>query len=78
MFKKIKDVRGTFNDGYKFAREGGKPSSIKDKHGDMIGYRQGPWLQGFRQAHIDMTQEMKKKGVIRMPMRFKLTTVGWS
>ena len=74
----LKDVRGTFNDGHKFAREGGKPSSLKDKHGDIIGYRAGPWLQGFRRAHIDMTQEMKKKGVIRMPMRFKLTTVGWS
>ena len=62
MFKKIQDQRGSFNDGYKFAREGGKPSTLRDKNGDMIGYRQGPWLSGFRQAHIDMTQEMKRKG----------------
>ena len=67
------DPRGTYEDGYKFAREGGKPSTLRDANGLMMGYRAGPWLDGFRQAQVDMRRELRDTGVAPLlPRRFKL------
>ena len=69
------DPRGTYKDGYKFAREGGRPSEVKNEKGLTIGYRAGEWLNGFRQAQIDMRKEMRESGVHPLlPRRYKMKT----
>ena len=71
----MNDPRGTYEDGYKFARQGGKPSTLRDKNGNITGYRAGVWLNGFRQAQIDMREELRASGVSPMfPRRYKFTT----
>ena len=72
---KSEDPRGSYKDGYKFAREGGRPSTLRNENGVIVGYRAGPWLNGFRQAQIDMREELRQTGVAPlMPRRFKMTT----
>lgn len=73
------DERGTYEDGYRYARQGGKPSEVKNSKGLMIGYRRGPWLEGFRKAQIDMREELRAGGIHPMfPRRYKISSIGWN
>lgn len=69
------DPRGNYKEGYKFALRGGKPSKIRDKNGNIIGFRAGEWLDGFRQAQLDIREGARTGKVVQLfPKRFKLSS----
>ena len=71
------DQRGTYEDGWEAAMSGVKRSEIRDDRGALIGFRRGPWSDGYRAACIKMDEEKRKSRGYSPTSKFSTRSTGW-